>query len=81
MVRFLENWRAYYESRTKYACWKRAPFFKLAAEYLPPELSELVVDLGPGDGEFARLVKSRGYESLALLDGNATTVDFAETRI
>ena len=71
---FLTRWWAEFKRRQQYAAHTREPFFELAARYLPDE-DAVVVDVGAGDGSFARSQDlAERYHKLYLLDHNPTTV-------
>lgn len=60
----------------KYITKKRQPFFKLAAKYLPLDKDSILVDIGAGDGLFAKYLHLKEkYDKLYLLDGNQVAVD------
>ena len=58
----LRNYRTF----KKYAMWDRAPFFELAKKYA--EGKRVIVDIGPGNDRFAKLL---GRPDAHLLEGNA----------
>ncbi|MGK7344551.1 MAG: class I SAM-dependent methyltransferase [Candidatus Nitrospinota bacterium M3_3B_026] len=61
--------------RARYTGRNREPFYRLAEKYLPEERDALVVDIGAGDGSFARTLGLAGiYPNLWLLDGNESAV-------
>jgi ubiquinone/menaquinone biosynthesis C-methylase UbiE len=71
----LTRWRSEFDRRQRYAASSREPFFELAAAYLPVGEDGIVVDIGAGDGSFARsqnLVLR--YKNLYLLDHNTESV-------
>lgn len=75
----LREKRHTFQERERYATRRRAPFYALAGEYLPPEHDAIVVDIGCGYADFAtQLNLFERYPNLALLDGNQTTVEKLE---
>lgn len=71
----LTRWRFEFDRRQRYAASSREPFFELAAAYLPREEDGIVVDIGAGDGSFARSQNvALRYENLYLLDHNVASV-------
>ena len=71
----LTRWRTEFRRRQRYTVASREPFFELAAAYLPHDEEGVVVDIGAGDGSFARTKGlSMRYRNLYLLDHNAASV-------
>ena len=58
----------------------RDPFYRVASRYLPTDANETVVDIGAGNGNFARLSSlDKKYRNLVLLDANMSTVQSLKT--
>lgn len=75
VVSKLRLWRKEHALRTRYTHTKREPFFDLVRAYLPDTDSAVIVDIGAGDGLFARYLQlQERYPSLTLLDHNPETV-------
>ncbi|MDD5589696.1 MAG: class I SAM-dependent methyltransferase [Candidatus Portnoybacteria bacterium] len=75
LLSVIRNWRKSHILKGEYLSSKREPFFDLASKYLPKG-DELVVDIGAGDGGFARFLKAQSKcPNLFLLDGNKETVE------
>lgn len=75
IVSKLKLWRKEHALRTRYTHAKREPFFELVRAYLPEKHSAVIVDVGAGDGLFARYLHlQERYPSLTLLDHNPETV-------
>lgn len=75
IVSKMKLWKKEHALRTQYTHAKREPFFELVEAYLPKEHSATVVDVGAGDGLFARHLRlQERYPSLTLLDHNVETV-------
>lgn len=71
----LTRWRSEFNRRQRYSVSSRDPFFELAAAHLPLEEDGIVVDIGAGDGSFARTQNvALRHKNLYLLDHNAASV-------
>lgn len=71
----LARWRIEHADRVRYAVPRREPFFELAKKYLPRDQKAIVVDIGAGDGEFARHAGLDARKEHAyLLDQNPDSV-------
>jgi len=54
---------------------ERVPFYEVAARFLPPDRTAMVVDVGSGDGHFVRhLNLDDRYDRVFLLESNPETV-------
>jgi len=72
---FLDRWQQFRTARTAYCSKGRDPFFVLAGDYLPDDPAAVVVDVGPGNGRFADLLRlGERFANVHLLDGNPATV-------
>lgn len=79
LISKLKLWRREHQLRKHYTHSKREPFFELVEAHLPKETSAVVVDVGAGDGLFARHLRLQDrYPSLTLLDHNPETVSNLE---
>ncbi len=77
---FTERWHNFRTARNQYCSKGRDPFFFLAGQYLPSDPEAVVVDVGPGNGRFADLLRlQERFANVHLLDGNpATVADLAD---
>jgi SAM-dependent methyltransferase len=72
----LDRRKKTFNERMQYCTRDRAPFFKLAEEFLPPNQAEIILDIGSGNGEFVRLLNlDARFPHLYLLDSNPLTVN------
>lgn len=75
MIKKIISWKHSYGDRIKYSTGDRQPFFKVAASYLPKNREDVIIDLGPGSGDFAEYCDANSqYDNFYLLDGNQQTV-------
>lgn len=71
----LHTARRMFEIRERFSRGRRIPFYELAANYLPKDPQEVVVDLGAGEGLFVQhLGLHNAYRKLFLLDSGQTQV-------
>jgi SAM-dependent methyltransferase len=76
MAAWLQRRKTTFTERVSYCTNDRAPFFKLAVEFLPAGSMETIIDIGCGNGEFAHSLRLKDkYPNLYLLDSNAATVE------
>ena len=78
-MKLFSTWHKYFYLRKKYSSGGRYPFYDIVKEFLPSGEEEILVDVGCGDGEFARhLNLLKKYKNVFLLDGNAKTLNTIE---
>ncbi len=71
----LKRWNSDFRVREKYSEPSRFPFYDLAKKYLPENKEALLVDVGPGKGEFADYLEiKKTFHNHRLLDVNHETV-------
>ncbi len=76
LIKRLHNWRAQFLTRKQFNTFKREPFYNVASTYLPVDKNAIILDIGAGDGSFAKFLNlSAKYTNLYLLDGNNATVE------
>jgi SAM-dependent methyltransferase len=69
------SWARSYWLRRNFTNVNRTPFFNIAYNHLPTSTDSILLDIGPGEGEFARNPALRNYPNLYLLEGNPETVE------
>jgi SAM-dependent methyltransferase len=75
----LGAWKESYFSRQNYSTMDRRPFYELAVPFLPKNKDRIIVDIGAGEGGFAKHLDLCGkYPNTYLLDGNIKTVQNLE---
>lgn len=75
MLNFCRRWASDYRERKHYATTKRAPFFTVAGEALPPHRDAVVVDVGCGQGDFAASQGLAGrFDQVYLLDADPQVI-------
>ena len=76
LLKKYRSWKKDFESKKHYCTMAREPFYDIAAKYLPSAENAMIVDVGAGNGSFARhLDLARTYDNLFLLDGNKDTAE------
>ena len=68
------SWERSYKAKMAYGTTSRIPFFEVACEAIPKNKNSVVIDVGAGDGRFAKLVAERLDIKPVLLDANANTI-------
>lgn len=75
MFDWIERRKKTFVERMHYCTGSRAPFFKLAEAFLPSP-QDTILDIGSGEGEFARMLNlDARFPNLYLLDSNPFTVN------
>ncbi len=58
----------------KYCTMERQPFYDIAKKYLPDNQNKYILDIGSGNGAFAKYLQLHTYPNTYLLDGNKETL-------
>lgn len=75
MFKKYKSWKKSYYLRNKYSTTERKPFFEIALQYFPTNTQAIILDIGPGMGEFAECCNAQSlYENFYFLEGNQQTV-------
>lgn len=82
MIGLLGRWKNEHRQRTRYGVPSRLPFFELAKKFLPPPGESIVLDIGPGNGDFAAQLRLKELfpKTHALLEGNEWSVKELERK-
>lgn len=74
MFSLLTKWKREHDSIVQYSATVRFPFYDIAKKYVPQNYDAVVVDVGPGEGDFAEYLEFKHYPNHVLLDINSGTV-------
>ncbi len=75
MFKKIINYHKRYKLRQTYCDQERKKFFQLAAKYLPKDKHALILDIGAGDGVFAKTLDLQTkFSNFILLDANKNNI-------
>lgn len=75
MFKKIKEYRKKFLLRNKYCSGERRPFYLLAGKYLPQNQESIVVDIGSGNGEFAKIFNFKfKFKKFFLLDANPENI-------